>query len=76
MANLEQQVQTLQKQIIDLQIQFTYQEQTIRALDEVIQEQYKEIDTLKQQQAKLIKLLEVMNTTSGNTTQYEKPPHY
>jgi uncharacterized coiled-coil protein SlyX len=76
MDSIEKTLKEMQQQIYDLQIQFTYQESTIRALDEVIQDQYKEIDVLKQQQRQLMGQIENLKTPSSPTTQYEKPPHY
>lgn len=75
MSPLETKVQQLQQDLIELQIQFTHQHQTIRQLDEVIQEQYKEIDALKEQNQSILKLLESVQSapTSGS---YERPPHY
>jgi len=75
MSPLETKVQQLQQDLIELQIQFTHQTQTIRQLDEVIQEQYKEIDVLKQQNKSILKLLEAFQSSSLPAS-YEKPPHY
>ena len=74
MESLEQQLQLLQHQLIELQINFTHQEKNIRELDSVIQEQYKEIDLLKQQQLSLIKQLEGLRSQSSPSlqSQYEK----
>ena len=75
MSPLETKIQQLQQDLIELQIQFTHQNQTIRQLDEVIQEQYKEIDALKEQNQSILKLLESVQSApiSGS---YERPPHY
>jgi len=76
MDSIEKKLEEMQQQIYDLQIQFTYQENTIRALDEVIQEQYQVIDKLKQQQRLLLGQIENLKSPSSPTTHYEKPPHY
>ena len=77
MDNIAQQIEDLQQQLIEMQIHFTHQERTIQALDSVIQEQYKEIELLKQQQKTLKDQLEgLQNSGLPSLTQYEKPPHY
>ena len=68
-------IEKMQEDIIELQIIYTHQENLIAKLDEVIQEQFKQIEILQQQQKQLIGQLEGLQPNKETPT-YEKPPHY
>jgi uncharacterized coiled-coil protein SlyX len=75
MDDVKQTIQKLQEEIVELQIIYTHQNNLITTLDEVIQEQFKQIEMLKQRQQQLINQLEGLHQEKNNNT-YEKPPHY
>ncbi len=66
----------LEQQLIELQMQLTYQEDTIQSLNDVITTQQQDILLLKQQLTQFVE--EVKNTSSsGGTSLFdERPPHY
>ena len=70
-------VENIKSEIIDLQIEYTHQQDHIQVLDSVILELRSEIHALQEQ----VKMLEEkLNTTQQNATHFnlheEKPPHY
>lgn len=75
MSELEQ----LQQQVIDLQSQLAFQEDTIAALNEALTEQQQEILVLRRQMTLLKQRQDEQAASieagSGATVQ-EKPPHY
>ena len=75
MEDDKQTIEKMQEDIIELQIIYTHQENLIAKLDEVIQEQFKQIEILQQQQKQLISQLEGLQPNKEKST-YEKPPHY
>ena len=67
----------LEQQLIELQMQVTYQEDTIQSLNEVITLQQSDILELKQQLTQFVQ--EVKNASSsseGGSLFDERPPHY
>ena len=75
MDEITQTIQKLQEEIIELQIVYTHQDKLITTLDGVIQDQFKQIEILKQQHKQLINQLEGLQQENNKNT-YEKPPHY
>ena len=75
MKDDKQTIEKMQNDIIELQIIYTHQENLITKLDEVIQEQFKQIEILQQKQKELISQLQGLQPNKDQPT-YEKPPHY
>lgn len=75
MDSNKQTIERMQNDIIELQIIYTHQENLIAKLDEVIREQFKQIELLQQQQKQLISQIEGLQPNKDKPT-YEKPPHY
>lgn len=69
-------LELLESHIIDLQIRYTHQEDTIKALDEVIQAQQKEIDRLKYELASVREQIKTQDVGEAPTLLSERPPHY
>ena len=69
--------ESLEQQVIDLQSQLAFQEDTIRDLDAALAEQQRDILLLRRQLQLLQHRLEeqTMQVTTENSVQ-EKPPHY
>ena len=69
-------LEKLEQDIIDLQIRFTHQEDTIRALDEVIQQQQKEIERLEDELKSVKEQIKSQDSGEGFGLLSERPPHY
>jgi len=69
--------ESLEQQVIDLQSQLAFQEDTIRDLDAALAEQQRDILLLRRQLELLQQRQEeqAMQVTTENSVQ-EKPPHY
>ena len=69
--------ESLEQQVIDLQSQVAFQEDTIRDLDAALAEQQRDILLLRRQLELLQQRQEeqAMQVTTENSVQ-EKPPHY
>ncbi len=69
--------ESLEQQVIDLQSQLAFQEDTIRDLDAALAEQQRDILLLRRQLQLLQQRQEeqTMQVTTENSVQ-EKPPHY
>ncbi|MCX2976262.1 SlyX family protein [Candidatus Marimicrobium litorale] len=69
--------ESLEQQVIDLQSQLAFQEDTIRDLDVALAEQQRDILLLRRQLELLQQRQEeqAMQVTTENSVQ-EKPPHY
>lgn len=76
-AKFEKNVIELQQQMIELQVEYTYQQDHIRILDQVIIELRTHIESL---QKNISMLEEKLNTSQQESTHFnvleEKPPHY
>lgn len=67
----------IEDRIIDLEIKFTYQEDTISQLNDVIFSQQKTIDALESRLAQMEFVLErVMTPGFGDPSKEPPPPHY
>ena len=69
-------LEKLEQHIIDLQIRFTHQDDTIRVLDEVIQQQQKEIERLKFELEAVKEQIKSQDIGDGFNILSERPPHY
>ena len=69
-------LEKLEQDIIALQIRFTHQEDTIRALDEVIQQQQKEIERLEDELKSVKEQIKSQDIGEGFGLLSERPPHY
>lgn len=74
-------ISELEQQIIDLQTQSAFQEDTLHALNNVVSEQQKDILQLKAQLQKVLgELKSVMNDAdygdNNRLLEDERPPHY
>ncbi len=65
----------MEKRIEDLEVRFSFQEESIEALSNQQHAQQKEIDALQREVAQLKQLLQ-QNRGSGNEIIDEPPPHY
>ena len=76
-VQLERKMRNLHEDMIELQVEYTHQQDHILILDQVIVELRTHVESL---QKKLDVLEEKLNTTQPETTQFnlqeEKPPHY
>lgn len=66
----------LESQIEDLQVKFSFQEETIEALNEVILRQQRSIEHLTNQMTMLRSRLDSMSSNDVNPQDNEPPPHY
>ena len=73
---MPEEIKTIKDEIIELQIQLSYQEQTIRALDEVIQEQQILIERLQSAFKDLKNHVDSEGITDPFQIEEEQPPHY
>ena len=69
-------LEALESHIIDLQIRYTHQDDTIKALDEVIQLQQKEIDRLKYELESVKEQIKSQDIGESSSLISERPPHY
>jgi SlyX protein len=65
----------LDRRVEDLEVRYAFQEDLLRQLDEVIQQQAARIDALTRELEGLRAQL-AQGSAGGNTLQDEKPPHY
>ncbi len=65
----------MEKRIEDLEVRFSFQEESIEALNSQQHAQQKEIDALQREVAQLKQLLQ-QSSGSGNEIIDEPPPHY
>ena len=70
-----------QEQLIELQTQFAFQEDLLRALNEVVTKQQAQIDALQREltlhRDKLTHVLENLPASGeGGSIEDERPPHY
>lgn len=68
--------QQLQQQLIELQTQLAFQEDTIQTLDRVVIAQQQRLEQLEQANARLEKQLSDMLASINTQTEPELPPHY
>ena len=68
-------IDALNARIETLEVRSAYQDQTIEALNATITEQWKRIDDLSRQLARLSDRLDLAEA-SDQTAPQEKPPHY
>lgn len=66
----------LQQQLIELQMQLAFQEDTVRALDRVVVAQQQRLDQLGQSNARLEKQLADLQMGLDTQAPEEPPPHY
>ena len=66
----------IQGQIEDLQVKFSFQEETIEALNEVILRQQRSIDHLNEQISMLRSRIESISSGENQHQDNEPPPHY
>ena len=66
----------MQNELLELQTQLSYQEDTIAQLNEVVTRQQKDIDRLKEAIAQLKKQFEEMVAEQLESQEELPPPHY
>lgn len=77
MSTAEEEDSDLTQRLTDLEIRVAYQENTITALDEVIQEQFALIDRLQREMEQLRNHMESQpNSAKLGSLEEELPPHY
>lgn len=69
-------IQQLQHQLIELQTQLAFQEDVIRALDDVVVVQQRRLDQLEQSNVRLEKQISDMLAWLDAQAPAEAPPHY
>ena len=70
-------IQELEERVMALETRSAYQERTIDTLDQVIQDQFKLIDSITDQLKQLrSKIAELPITTEQSNLKDEVPPHY
>jgi len=70
-------IEELQQQLVDVQTQLAYQEDTVRQLNQALAAQQQEILLLRRQMQLLKQRQDEQIHTGGTTTPLdEKPPHY
>ncbi|MGK0440932.1 MAG: SlyX protein [Pseudohongiellaceae bacterium] len=67
---------TFKEQIIDLQSQLAFQEDTIHTLNHIVTEQQQQIERLNEMINQIKSQLEVNNDNQSGESLAEKPPHY
>ncbi|MCL6416311.1 SlyX family protein [Aestuariirhabdus sp. Z084] len=71
-----EQMAGIQDQVIDLQTQLAFQEDTINTLNAVVTRQQQQIDRMEIQLENLKKRFELLPDTQGEEVADQKPPHY
>jgi SlyX protein len=71
-----QQWQELNAQLVELQTQLAFQEDTLQALDDVVTRQQQSIDRLLQLQQRLERQLSEQVGTAESAPADQRPPHY
>tara|TARA_R110000772_G_scaffold111396_1_gene215229 strand:- start:1400 stop:1600 length:201 start_codon:yes stop_codon:yes gene_type:complete len=66
----------MQEELIELQSQLAFQEQTITELNEALISQQQQLDRLQKQLAMLMDRLKEVEGAAPDAGQDEKPPHY
>ncbi|WP_257279907.1 MULTISPECIES: SlyX family protein [unclassified Endozoicomonas] len=66
----------MNEELIELQTQVSFQEDTIARLNEVVTRQQQEIDSLKQEMTQLKKQLMAMASSQLEKQEESAPPHY
>jgi SlyX protein len=66
----------LTAQLVDLQTQLAFQEDTLQALDNVITSQQQSLDRLTQSQQRLERQLAELSGTAEVPPNDQRPPHY
>lgn len=67
---------SIETQIEDLQVKFSFQENTIEALNKVVLRQQRNIDLLNEQVTLLRSRLDTLSTGENQQQDNEPPPHY
>ena len=73
---LKQEMNSESSKLIELESRFTYQEQTLEQLSQVVFEQSKQIEELKLKCADLGERLTELAASIPESNKDEKPPHY
>ncbi|WP_448217645.1 SlyX family protein [Endozoicomonas sp. 2B-B] len=66
----------MKEELIELQTQLSFQEDTVAQLNEVVTRQQQEIDRLKQEMIQLKKQLMAMSSSRLEEQKETAPPHY
>ena len=70
----------MEKQLVELQTQFSFQEDLLLELNKIVIRQQTQIDSLQQQlsicKLQLSELLSALPAGEGSTVSDERPPHY
>ena len=66
----------LERRIEELETRYAFQEENLRQLDEVLQEQGRMIDLLRHENRELRAQLSQRPSDTPNKLEDEKPPHY
>lgn len=69
-------MEQLQEQVVELQSQLAFQEDTIGALNEVVTRQQAQIENLHEWQLNQKEQLQSINDEMSKDVVDEKPPHY
>lgn len=69
----QEQFNDLSQQVIDLQTQFSFQEDVIQALNEIVSRQQAKIDQLSKENEEIRTIL---RSQSDKLNENERPPHY
>ncbi|WOG26126.1 SlyX family protein [Endozoicomonas sp. 8E] len=69
-------VNEMNEELIELQTQLSFQEDTVAQLNEVVTRQQQEIDRLKQEMIQLKKQLMTMASSRLEEQKESAPPHY
>ena len=69
-------IELLQQQLIDMQSQLAFQEDTLTGLNAIVTKQQQQIENLNELVNKQKSQLEAMDNGQDGGTQQELPPHY
>ena len=77
MSNTHESLDELQARIVELQQQFTFQQQSYDQLNGVVLEQQTELESQRRELKSLRQLIQqLLNRGVGDDLPHEKPPHY
>lgn len=72
----DESIQQLQQQLVELQMQLSFQEDTVQALNDVITRQQQQIENLYEQFNNQKLQLDQINNDMDKGSNEERPPHY
>lgn len=74
--NVVEQLDWVKQQVVDLQSQFAFQEDTIQSLNDIVTRQQRQIEDLNELINNQKSQLERLGNDADSGPSLEKPPHY